>query len=525
MPYEEATGLGAGISRGLSTGVGLYENIIGGQHQRQMQEQEMGLRQHESDRIDTQTQMALHEARAKTVQDMIEDNARQASAAALTGADVNPYLERSKSLQQILQDARLRAIGPQVLGGYNQARKNAGAVANGATRFQDLSPEDGYNVAALAYPNPTHLIDDYDHPEGTTTFGQHRDNLHNAAAAGDWRGVAEHAGKMVGHAASPYASDDERHAPGIQVAHDLGQDATPHAKAADAIGRLEAVHAGLNSDTKEAQEIQDHIKKAAANGAQDRVDLARQVFFLAGGPKGLETYLGQEPEEEKKFKFLSKHLESSYVASGMDPAQAKAKADKDAIDRVARDQLEIVNQQFSNEQKLQKQKLDAEGGLRSAQADEARARAGYYKEGGHKTGLAATLAPIEEELNDPDTAPERKAALQKIRDDAIQSYAHQHDKLPRGTGEETDAQIMHRAASLAEEQSKLDAARDPNKQTDVRALANQYADEAIARRDKAKAARDGKPAGAEPHATDGKSPDPLVNPATGKPWWEPAGGG
>jgi hypothetical protein len=479
----------AGISRGIQAGVGLYQGIVGGAQDRE-------LKQREANRMDEQHQVLMNQARTQAIQSVLQSNAEQAAAAAANGQDYSGFLEHSKLLQQQLQESQLRLVGPQVLAGYKQAQQDANALANKDVTMQDLGPDRSYNVTALAYPNPTHLIDDYDHPEGTTTFAQHRDNMHAAAQAGDWNGVMHHSAQILGHAASPYEPDHEAHQPGLNTNFGQDQEDTPHNRAMHGMGLLEAAHAGINSDHPEAEQIRGLLGQAAKGGAQDRVDMARKVFFLAGGPGGLERFLQSESEDQKKFKFLHGQLFNGYKSQGLSDADADKKATQETLDRLYRDPAALEEMKFKNEQTLQREKIASESGLRSAQADEARARGEYYRQGGHKTGLTATLSAIEDQLDDPDLAPERRQFLQQQYDAAIANYG---TNRRQDRGAVTDADL-HKQASSEAQQVVRAAAQAGKPVPDIAAETNRIYGVLKENRDRAKpqaaAAPGGRPAAA-----------------------------
>lgn len=558
MAYGIDTGGGTagGLARGLTEGAGLYNSIVGGAQDRQLRQQEAGLRQQEfglqqrsADRLDEDHRTQVNEAAIKAADEQLDTLLRLQGNAKAEGnqSEYDLLDQHIKDVQNQQQDHRNRIIGGSVYDAGTQAKADAKLLETKQATPADLGAMRYSNVYTLTGHPAIDYVDHPDHPGGVSPIGTAVSSAEQAMASGDHQGAIQALHPLAAPHISGHEPGHDLHYQGIDSPYGTPDGDHPHiGQLADLAGAKGTLHAATSS----SQEAVDLIHQAHDEGATEQQQGALNFVHAIGGPKQLKQFgsnSGYEQEYADRLKAGEKPkvaatqmaqasiesrmdaIRESYIKAGRPIPQDLKEPEKEAAvkaymaanPKASRAQAaEIIYAPGVAEARIREA---AEAGLRSAQADEARARAGYYQAGGHKTGLAATLAPIEDELNDPDTTPDRRAILQKAHDDAIQSYAHQHDKLPRSSGDETTAQMQRRAT----EQAKADLARDPTLGKSVNELAGRYYQAAKIAQDRARAAAAG-PAlgGAAPSAGgDGGTPDPLINPATGKPWWESASGG
>jgi hypothetical protein len=313
--------------------------------------QQFGLLQGEPIRLDERTRVQLGEARIAGARKQL--NAADDQIAAFAGAGDDARLAQAiaqkKTIQAQMPALYTRTYGGQVLSAIKQAQQDNLDVAAGKTGYPQLGPDRTYHALAMFGHDPIQFVPDFDHngdgkPDGVSPMQQTLGGIHDAMQTGDYRTAQQKAFEALHPYLSPHSPGEALHFAGYRAPYP-GDPGDPHAhigQAHDIIGALGTVQAAVAGDAAPGG-LQDLLKRGYANGGSGRVQMAGNILKQSGGTRGLATQLAQPDETERRYMLLQGQLESSYVAAGMKPDQAQAKARRQAIERIARDPVDSGN--------------------------------------------------------------------------------------------------------------------------------------------------------------------------------------
>lgn len=343
MAYGEtgggfAGGLASGLQYGLTQGAGLYNAQAGRDLEKQkmgqeagFRQQEIGIRQHDSDRADVASRIDLNKYQDQAYQQDIEELTRKTSLA--QGHERDMLQAELAATQQRRAELHEHSHLQMVDHGLDQTAADAKAVAKGEVDLNALPDHRASNVVAQATLAPAIDSVDGDHhltptnQDGRAPLNQAHDDFLAKSAAGDHLGATQAAFPLVAPHLSPYQSDHALHFSGFNAGDSGMAPDDPHAmigQGYDLVGRKGAVLAAVASDPALQQKL---IAAHQADATQQQMAALHAVAAVGGRDK-LKQAAGPSELEQQ----YDQH-KAAAIQNGASPEEAHSQAMKAAVDQ------------------------------------------------------------------------------------------------------------------------------------------------------------------------------------------------